>query len=119
METDPQRPTGREDTTPSLNVAIAAQNLAWKNSNVAATKSVFRSVTDLLTMARVCSPSSAVIGSRFTAGSDSTPTANELDFVELGLFCADICGTLDRGTRGRSRNELNQPVHGAIDQLGT
>ena len=50
-----QRPTGREDTIPSLNAAIAALNLAQKNSNIATARAIFRSATDLLTTTRVCS----------------------------------------------------------------
>ena len=53
METDPQRPTGREDTVSALNAAVAALNLAQKNSNTAAVRAIFRSATDLLTMTRV------------------------------------------------------------------
>ena len=57
------------------------------------------------------------IGSRLTAGQDSTLTVNELDFVELGLFCADVCRVLDQGTNGRGRDEFNRSVHGAMDLL--
>ena len=42
---------------------------------------------------------------------------NELDCVELGLFCADICRALDRGTIGKKPDELSQPAYGAINQL--
>ena len=44
---------------------------------------------------------------------------NEVDLVELGLTCADICRALDRGTKGRQVNELNQLVLEAIEQLTT
>ena len=54
METDPQRPTGREDTISAMNAAIAALNLAQKNSNIAATKAIFRTAADLLTTTLVC-----------------------------------------------------------------
>ena len=43
--------------------------------------------------------------------------ANELDYVELGLFCADVCRVLDQGTNGKKPGELNQSVYGAISQL--
>ena len=42
---------------------------------------------------------------------------NKLDYVELGLSCADICGALKRGMCGRKRDELNQSVRDAINQL--
>jgi len=44
---------------------------------------------------------------------------NELDYVELGLFCADVCRALDRGTNGRRFDELSQSVLEAIGQLTT
>ena len=44
---------------------------------------------------------------------------NKLDYVELGLFCADVCRALDRGTNGRRLYELSQSVLEAIGQLTT
>ena len=58
-----------------------------------------------------------MIGSGLTADQNSASTVNELEFVELGLFCADICRTLDQGTNGRSSDELNPSIHGAINLL--
>jgi len=45
--------------------------------------------------------------------------ANELDYFELGLSCADICRALDRGMDGRRLEEFNQSVCDAINQLTT
>ena len=45
--------------------------------------------------------------------------ANKLDYVELSLACADVCGALDRGMKGRRANELSRSVHEAIEQLTT
>jgi len=42
---------------------------------------------------------------------------NELDYVELGLGCADICRALDRGMRGRTLDDLSQSVCEVIAQL--
>jgi hypothetical protein len=42
---------------------------------------------------------------------------DELDCVELGLFCADICQALDRGITGKNPSELSQPVYDAINLL--
>jgi hypothetical protein len=42
---------------------------------------------------------------------------NELDYVELGLFCADICRALDRGTDKKQLDEFSQSVRDAIGQL--
>ena len=44
---------------------------------------------------------------------------DEVDLVELGLACADVCRALDRGTKGRHVKELNQFVLEAIEQLTT
>ena len=51
----------------------------------------------------------------FTNNQDSM--ANELDYVEIGLFCAKICGALERGMNGRRLEELSQSVVDAINQL--
>jgi hypothetical protein len=42
---------------------------------------------------------------------------NEQDFVELGLFCADICKALDRGMNRKKLDDLSQSVCDAINQL--
>ena len=42
---------------------------------------------------------------------------HEVHYVELGLFCADVCRALDRGTSGKKTGELTQSVFGAMDQL--
>ena len=45
--------------------------------------------------------------------------ANEQDYVDLGLFCADICGALDRGVNGKKLSDLSKSVCDAINQLTT
>jgi len=42
---------------------------------------------------------------------------DEVDYVELGLLCADICRALDRGTNGKKLNELSRSVCEAINLL--
>ena len=54
---------------------------------------------------------------KFTRNQDSM--ANELDFVELGLSCADICKAIDRGMNGRRLDGFSQSMRDAIDQLTT
>ena len=44
---------------------------------------------------------------------------NELDCVELGLFCADVCRALGRVINGKELGELGQFVHGAISLLAS
>ena len=53
----------------------------------------------------------------FTCIQDST--TNEVDYVDLGLACADVCRALDRGMDGRRTDELSQSVFAAIGQLTT
>ena len=45
--------------------------------------------------------------------------ANEQEYVELGLSCADICKALDRGMDGKKLNNLSKSVYDAINQLTT
>jgi len=44
---------------------------------------------------------------------------NQLDYVELGLFCADVCTALDEGLGGRGWVGLGGSIRGAIEQLTT
>ena len=44
---------------------------------------------------------------------------NEVDYVELGLACADLCQALVRGIKGRETDQSSQPVLKAIGQLTT
>ena len=55
--------------------------------------------------------------SRFTRRQDTV--ANEQDYVDLGLSCADICKALERGMDGKSLNDLSKSVCDAITQLTT
>ena len=45
--------------------------------------------------------------------------ANRLDYVDLGLACADTCNVLYRVMNERRPEDLNQPVHEVISQLTT
>ena len=42
---------------------------------------------------------------------------NQVDYVELGLACANVCTALDRGLSGKKLNDLNNSVCEAINQL--
>ena len=55
--------------------------------------------------------------SKFTHNQDMM--ANEQDYVELGLACADICRALDRGMNGKKLDDLSKSVCDAINQLTT
>ena len=45
--------------------------------------------------------------------------ANDQDYVELGLACAEVCQALDRGLNERRLDDLTVSVIGAIGQLTT
>jgi hypothetical protein len=57
------------------------------------------------------------MNSRLTPTQDSM--ANEKEYVDLGLSCADICKALDRGMNSKKLDDLNQSVREAINQLTT
>ena len=42
---------------------------------------------------------------------------DEVDYIELGLLCADICRVLDQGTNGKKPDELSRSVYDAINLL--
>ena len=113
MDPKSQRPKGRGGILSSLNVAIEAMNLAKEISSITPAKAVFGSVSVFLTMIRVrpllCDQT------KLTLNQDSM--ANELDYVEIGLFCAKICGALERGMNAKRLEELSQSVVDAINQL--
>ena len=44
---------------------------------------------------------------------------DEVDYIELGLACADVCTALDRGLEGKLPNELDDSMYEAINQLTT
>ena len=112
---EPQRQKRRISSLSSLNLAIDAVNLAKEVSSITPAKVVFGSVGVLLTMIRVRLLLLYHEIPRFTRCQDSM--ANQLDYVELGLFCADICKALDRATDGRRLDEFSQSVCDAINQL--
>ena len=43
--------------------------------------------------------------------------ANNNDYVELGLACAEVCKALDQAMNGKKLDDLSQPVREAINQL--
>ena len=45
--------------------------------------------------------------------------ANEQEYVDIGLSCADICKALDRGMNEKKLDELDKSVRDAINQLTT
>ena len=45
--------------------------------------------------------------------------ANQTGYIELGLYCADVCAALERGMGGKKLGDLSQCVREAIEQLTT
>ena len=45
--------------------------------------------------------------------------AKEVDCVELGLTCAEVCQALERGTIGKRQEQLSQLDLEVIQQLKT
>ena len=43
--------------------------------------------------------------------------ANNLEYVELGLACADICKALERGVKGKELDDPDMSVREAIAQF--
>jgi len=116
MGTKARRPKSRDSTLSMLNVTIEALNLAKEVSFITPAKAVFGSVSSLLAMIRVRPPfDSAPPSFGFTRVQDSI--ANQSDYIELGLHCADVCKVLERGVKGRKLDDLNMSVREAINQL--
>jgi len=44
---------------------------------------------------------------------------NRVDYVELGLACAEVCSAIDRGLSEKNPNDLSTSVLEAINQLTT
>ena len=42
---------------------------------------------------------------------------NKVEYVELGLTCADVCEALNQGMDRRQADQLSQSVLGAIEKL--
>ena len=45
-------------------------------------------------------------------------TVNELNFVELSLFCADICGALDQGMGGAQNHWASKDLRDSTYRSG-
>ena len=117
MDVNSQRPKSRDGVVSSLNMTIEALNLAKEIPGITpALKAAFGSVNALLTMIKV-RPCSTTTSFEFTCTQDSL--ANERDYVELRLNCADIRRAPERGMNGKRLDDLSQSVCDAIAQLTT
>ena len=117
MEVESQRPKEREGAISALNLAIEALNLAKELASITPAKAAFGSVGVLLVMIKVSFLLFLLIGCRPKCTQDAM--TNQMDYVELGLACADVCTALDRGLNGKRLNDLSSSVCEAIKQLTT
>jgi hypothetical protein len=44
---------------------------------------------------------------------------DEVDYIDLGLVCAEVCRALDRGLKGRRADGLTRSVLEAIERFTT
>ncbi|KAF9782866.1 hypothetical protein BJ322DRAFT_180037 [Thelephora terrestris] len=98
MVPKPQRQKGRDAVFSKLNEAIEDLNRAKEVSKVAPAKTAFGSTSVLLPTIR-----------------DSM--ADRKGWVELGLACADVCRSLDRGLSCAQTDRLSRSVSEAIEEL--
>ena len=114
---DPKSQRRHDGILSSLNVAIEAMTLAKEVSSISPAKAVFGSVSIVLTMIRVRPILLICLGQPPAHKWTQDSMVNKMDYVNLGLACADVCRALDRGIKGRQLSELSQSVSEAIAQL--
>lgn len=117
MRAKSQPPEEQDGVASTLNAAIEVLNLAKDVSSATPAKAVFGVVSVILAMIRVSFLPSQLIDSGLKRAKDAM--INEMDYVELGLACAEVCAALDRGTRGKKLSDLNDSACEAINQLTT
>ena len=116
MEAKSQPPEEREDVISTLNGFIEAFNLAKEVASIAPAKAVFGSASVILAMVRVSRLLAFhCIGRELKYSQDDL--INQMDYVELGLACAEVCAALDRGLKEKGLDDLNDSVYEAIKQL--
>lgn len=108
---------GRIGAPSMLNVTIDDLDTMKDTCGIPPARAAFGSVSALLTVIRVRFLSFWRDELLIAIIQDSV--ANEQDYIDLGLSCAEICKILDRGLEGRRSDELGQPVLGAIEQFTT
>ena len=99
----------------TLNAVIQGLNLAKDASGIAPAKTLFGSVSTILAIVRVSFLLVLSTDCRLRCTQDAL--INQVDCVELGLACADVCIALDRGLNGKGLNDLNSSVREEINQL--
>ena len=114
-----RRPKKPEDALHSLNIAIEALDLARDNTTLKPARNAIYSTSALLATIRVCS-FPVHVRRLFTDSYTQDSVINEAGFVELGLACAAICQSLDRGMKGSlGAPPPGAPILEAVEQLTT
>ena len=116
MDPKSQRPKGRNDALSKLNEAIEDLTRAKEASSISPAKTVFGSTSALLPTIRV-SHFSICVQRSITNECVQDSMMNRKGYVELGLYCAHVCRSLDRGLSHKQGNQLGRPVFEAIDEL--
>ena len=117
METKSQRPKELDGTLSSLNTAIGSLDQAGGTTSVKPAKDAFRSASLLLIAIRVCKLFSSSGWPVADWGTQDSTMIKEMDCVELGLACAEVCQALNQGIHGRRQGQLSRPVLQAIERL--
>ena len=115
MDTNSKQQKRRDKALTVLNAAIGATAIAKDALGGTPVKAVFGPVNTILMMIKVHFLLFPVLHPRFTCIQDHM--ANNTDYVELGLACADVCKALDQTMDGKELDDLSQPVREAINQL--
>ena len=116
METKSQQPEDRKGIISTLNGFIEVLNLAKEVASNTPAKAVFGSAVVILAMVRV-SHRLAFCCIDCELKSNQDDLINQMDYVELGLACAEVCTALDRGLKGKGLSDLSDSVCEAINQL--
>jgi len=115
MDMKSERPKRQDNALSSLNVAIEATNITREVLSITPAKAVCGSVSVVLTMIGVRFLLVRLIDCGLKHIQDSM--INEMDYIELGLACAEVCTILGRGMDGKKLDDLSQSVCEAIAQL--
>ena len=117
MDTNDKKQKRRENAISSLNTAITALDIAEKAASGITPATVALSIVkEILIVVRVGFPPFCV-DCKLKHRQDSM--ANEGDYTDLGLACADVCTALSRGLSGKKSSDLSGSICDAIEELTT
>ena len=100
-----------------LNKAIDDLNITKETMSTTPAYPLFDSVAALLATIRVSS--FLFCDEMCETHRSQDRVANKQYCVNIGLFCAEICKTLERGMGNENLNDLSEPACDAINELTT